>query len=216
VKPALRLVPWNRVVLSWLAAFATGAVLAAATHGAGWWEGAAWEARTLTFVHQTVGPTLDIIMLSVPFVGTNYTLAPVVAIAAFILARRGHPIIAIHLLVVQIGSWLLNPLLKFSFPRDRPTLFEARGQHAFPAFPSGHAVATVAVLFTVAWLIHRYGHGAWGWWLAFIVLALNAWSRIYLAVHWPTDVVAGVLIGAVWLLATIRIFAPLHASRVAG
>jgi undecaprenyl-diphosphatase len=153
-------------------------------------------------------------MLTVPLAGTNYTLAPVVAIAAFILARRGHPLIAVHLLVVQIGSWLLNPLLKFAFPRDRPTLFEARGQHAFTAFPSGHAIATVTVLFTVAWLIQRYGHGAWGWWLALLILGLNAYSRIYLAVHWPTDVGAGLLIGAVWLVGTLRIFAPLHAERV--
>lgn len=203
--------PWGMLLLGWIVAFAVGAVLALIVKALGWWDGsAAWEVATLELAHDTVGPRLDVIMLTLPFAGTNYTLAPLVAIAAGILWWKGWTTVAVHLAVVQAGSWLLNPSLKFAFPRDRPELFEARGQHAFPAFPSGHAIAVAAVLATVAWLIHRTGHGTWGYWVVGAFFILNSYSRVYLSVHWPTDVLAGAIVGVVWLLWTVRAFSRVH------
>jgi undecaprenyl-diphosphatase len=203
--------PWGVLLLGWIVAFATGAVLALLVKALGWWEGtAAWEVATLEMAHETVSPRLDVIMLTLPFAGTNYTLAPIVAIAAGILWSKGWTTVALHLAVVQAGSWLLNPALKFTFPRDRPTLFEARGQHAFPAFPSGHAIAVAAVLVTIAYLVHRTGHGKWGYWVVGAFFLLNSYSRVYLGVHWPTDVLAGAVVGLVWLVWTIRVFARVH------
>ena len=124
--------------------------------------------------------------------------------------RESRPLVAMHLLVVQLGSWALNPALKLTLPRPRPELFEPRGQYALPAYPSGHVIAATAVLFTAAYLIHRSGHGRWGYALAAVLLPLIAWSRVYLAVHWPTDVMGGAVVGAVWLLATLAAFRPAH------
>lgn len=208
----LRAVPWTPLAAGWVAAFALGALCAAALRALDWWPGAAWERDVLARAHETVGPALDVVMLTLPYAGTNYTLAPIVAIAAVLLWRRGRPAIALHLLIVQVGSWALNPALKFSFPRDRPTLFEQRGQFALPAFPSGHAIAVVAVLFTVAWLLRRYGRGTWAFWVVGAFLIVNSYSRLYLGVHWPTDVIAGALVGAVWLAVTLRLLRPLHAA----
>jgi membrane-associated phospholipid phosphatase len=206
--------PWVLLLLGWIVAFAVGAALALVVKALGWWQGtAAWEVATLELAHETVSPGLDLIMLTLPFAGTNYTLAPIVALAAGILWWKGWPTVALHLAVAQAGSWTLNPALKFSFPRDRPDLFEARGQHAFPAFPSGHAIAVVAVLFTIAWLIHRTGHGRWGYWVVGAFFLLNSWSRVYLSVHWPTDVIAGAIIGLVWLVWTVRAFERVHRLR---
>jgi undecaprenyl-diphosphatase len=202
--------PWVFLLIGWMFAYATGAALALAVKLAGWWPGVGWERRALVLAQDTVSPAMDAIMLTLPYAGTNYTLAPLIAIAAVILWRKGYATVALHLLVVQAGSWTLNPALKFSFPRDRPTIFESRGQHAFPAFPSGHAIAVVAVLLTVAYLIHRTGHGKWGYWVVGVFFVLNSYSRIYLSVHWPTDVIAGALIGLVWLLWTVRAFDRVH------
>jgi undecaprenyl-diphosphatase len=207
-------VPWVRLGVGWVLAFATGAALAMVLKALGWWHGAAWERDVLVAAHRTVSPALDVIMLSLPFVGTNYSLAPLVAIAAVVLWRRGYPSIALTLLIVQAGSWALNPALKFGFPRDRPTLFEVRGQHAFPAFPSGHAMAVVAVLFTAAYLLHRSGRGTWGYWVVGALLLLNSYSRIYLGAHWPTDVMGGALVGAIWLFFTISALDRLHRPRL--
>lgn len=208
----LRTVPWTSLAAGWVAAFLLGALCAVALRALGWWPGAAWERDVLALAHRTVGPALDVVMLTLPYAGTNYTLAPIVAIAAVLLWRRGLPAVALHLLIVQVGSLALNPTLKFSFPRDRPTLFEQRGQFALPAFPSGHAIAVVAVLFTVAWLLHRYGRGTWAFWVVGAFMLVNFYSRIYLGVHWPTDVIAGALVGAIWLAVTLRLLRPLHAA----
>jgi undecaprenyl-diphosphatase len=203
--------PWLMILAGWVVAFATGAVLSLIVKALGWWEGgAAWEVDALVAAQTTVSSRLDVIMLTLPYAGTNYTLAPIVAVAAGLLWWRGWTSVALHLVVVQAGSWTLNPALKFTFPRDRPTLFEARGQHAFPAFPSGHAIAVAAVLLTIAYLLHRTGRGTWGYWVVGIFFLLNSYSRIYLSVHWPTDVLAGALIGLVWMGWTIRVFSRVH------
>jgi undecaprenyl-diphosphatase len=209
-REALAATPWLLIAAGWVVAYAVGAASAAAVHAAGWWPGAPWERAMLGAAQDTINPALDVVMLSLPYIGTNYSLVPFVVLAAILLWRRGYPTIALHLAIAQAGSWMLNPALKFSFPRDRPDLFEARGQHAFPAFPSGHAIAVMGVLFTVAYLIHRCGRGTWAYWAVGAFLVLNSYSRIYLSVHWPTDVIAGVGVGAVWLVWMIVAFRRLH------
>jgi undecaprenyl-diphosphatase len=97
-------------------------------------------------------------------------------------------------------------------------LYEQRGQHAVPAFPSGHSIAVVAVLLTAALLLYRYRGQKWGIWLVAGFFILNSFSRIYLSVHWPTDLIAGSIIGAAWMLSCWRAFRRAHVvgSEVTG
>ena len=192
-------------------AYLAGLGVGLAVRAAGWWNaGAPWERAALALTHATISPALDAVMLTLPWIGTNYTLLPLVAIAVIWMWRRRHPAEALHLLLVQIGSAILNPALKFSLVRDRPHLFEQRGQFALPSFPSGHAIAVTAVVLTAAYLVHRLTGATWVYWLAGVFWLLVMYSRIYLSVHWPTDVIAGVVVGAVWLAATIAAFRPLE------
>jgi undecaprenyl-diphosphatase len=191
------------LVLAYLAGLGVGL----AVRAAGWWDaGAPWERAALSLTHATISPALDAVMLTLPWIGTNYTLIPLVAIAVIWLWRRRHPAEALQLLLVQLGSAILNPALKFSLVRERPHLFEQRGQFALPSFPSGHAIAVTAVVLTAAYLVHRLTEATWAYWLAGVFWLLVMYSRIYLSVHWPTDVIAGVVVGAVWLGATMVAF----------
>ena len=173
-----------------------------------WHHGLAWERAFLLGLDTTQPAWVDAILVALPWLGTNYTLLPIVLGVAVWLWRRTPPrrTVALQLVVVQLGSLALNLLLKALFDRPRPDLWPKRGQFALASYPSGHAIASISVLLTVALLLARAGHRAAAALLALYVL-LCLYSRVYLGVHWPTDVVAGVAVGAIWLWATVRAFA---------
>lgn len=172
-----------------------------------WDQGLAWERAVMIRTHVRLAEPLDTLMLVLPWLGTNITLLPlVVAVSAWLLVRRKRPDVATHLVIVQLGSLTLNALLKDIFDRPRPELFEQRGQHAWAAFPSGHAIASVSVLLTVAILLRRERGWNWPMRVAVVLLIISLYSRMYLGVHWPTDIVGGVLVGLVWLATTHTAF----------
>ena len=186
-----------------------GFIEAASEYGATL-AGGDWEHAVLRFAQTTVSPFADPFFFLLPFIGTNYTLLPFVAIVVGYLWYRGEHMTAAHLTVVQLGSLGLNVILKMVLARPRPDMYDPRGQHGLSAYPSGHSIAVTSVLITVAWLIDRHGRGKWGYWVVGFIFIANNYSRIYLGVHWPTDVLGGVLVGGMWLALTLAIFRPLH------
>ena len=168
----------------------------------------------LTWFHDRPLPyLLDRMMLAAPLFGTNLTVLPAMLITGFWLWRaRREPVLGAHLLIVSVGSLSLNPTMKYLLDRDRPALFPLRGMYNWASYPSGHAILTVALYFTLALMLRR----ARGWWWPFLaaplIVLLTCYSRLYLSVHWPTDLVGGVLIGVVWLLGTWFAFRELEAN----
>src|SRR5215210_7503414 len=105
-----------------------------------------------------------------------------------------------------MGTLTLSAVVKALYDRPRPTLWEQRGQFAWASYPSGHAIASVAVLFTIAIILHRIRGWRWPFGVAAAMLIITSYSRLYLGVHWPSDVIAGLLMGLVWLAATLMAF----------
>jgi undecaprenyl-diphosphatase len=155
--------------------------------------------RWLT-AHHTEG--LDAAMLEITALGTGVVVMMVVVVAALFLVLTDHRYSAILLLASTFGGLVLNAVLKLGFNRPRPSIVVPVVHAVSSSFPSGHAMSAAIVYTTVAYLAARLHKRTWARWLvmaaAFIVIALISISRMYLGVHYPSDVLAGVVVGLAW------------------
>lgn len=188
-----------------------GAVYALRLEASGDWRtGLPWERALMLSIDRGVPAAFDWLMLGLPWLGTNLTLLPIIALVSLWLWRKkGRVDLALHLVAVSLGSLIMNAVLKDAFGRPRPGLWEHRGQYAWSSYPSGHAIVCVSVFFTIALMLFRERHWRWPFVVAAILMIVILYSRLYLGVHWPTDVAGGCLIGLVWLAATEYAFARL-------
>lgn len=153
-------------------------------------------------------------MLASPLLGTNLVLLPLVlVVGAWLWRVKRAPLAAVHLVVVCVGSLSLNPTMKYLLDRDRPRLFPPRGMYDWASYPSGHLILTTALYFTAALMLRRSRGWRWPFVASAVVVVFTAYSRLYLSVHWPTDLVGGILIGLVWLVGTWKAFTTFDARR---
>lgn len=172
--------------------------------------------------HQT--PWLEDLMIEVTMLGTWIVVLSIVSIAALFLWLTRHRYSAMLLLIATAGGIGLNNILKIGFDRPRPQVFEWGTHVSSSSFPSGHAMSSAVVYFTVAYLAARLqkSHVARLATLAVagVIVAAICFSRLYLGVHYPSDVVAGVLIGLSWAafcmatLEAVQRFAKRNAKQV--
>jgi undecaprenyl-diphosphatase len=151
-------------------------------------------------LHRT--PTLDSAMLEITSLGTGSVVTMIVGVAALFLWLNKHKHSAILLLVATFGGIVLNNLLKLGFSRPRPEVIPWATNAAFYSFPSGHAMSATIVYSTVAYLAarlqRRHASRVAIMILATLIILLICGSRLYLGVHYPTDVGAGIIIGLAW------------------
>ena len=154
-----------------------------------------WMARQHT-------PVMDAFMLEITSLGTGMVVLTIVGIAALFLALTRHKYSALLLLVATGGGLVLNSALKSFFDRPRPQVFDWGTHAATSSFPSGHAMSAAIVYSTVAYLAARLHKQVWARWITLVVAAviivLICASRMYLGVHYPSDVIAGATIGLAW------------------
>jgi membrane-associated phospholipid phosphatase len=143
-------------------------------------------------------PWLTWWVLRLTFFGSVLFFVPASLLVPLLLYRRGYNRYALELLLSMGGAVILNELLKAWFNRDRPTtaLIYQYGL----SFPSGHAMMSMAFYGCLAWLAVQHS-GRWGWASLLVLWALLiGCTRMYLHVHYPTDVVAGFAGGTAWLV----------------
>ncbi|GGM31557.1 MULTISPECIES: phosphatase PAP2 family protein [Micromonospora] len=134
-------------------------------------------------------------------------------LVALWLLRRGNRRLAGWVAATMVFGGLLGPLLKLLVSRDRPDLSDPVSFASGYAFPSGHALnaALFAGVLLVVFLPDtrgRPGRRAALWLAASALAGLTGFSRIVLGVHWTSDVLAGWLLGAAVVTATVAAFAP--------
>lgn len=127
----------------------------------------------------------------------------VVTLAAtgyLLLDRKRHAALAVLLAV--IGGQVLGTLLKLGFDRERPDLVPHAMHACTASFPSGHSMMAAVTYLTLGALLAGV-HRPWRLKLYFVAIALAltgvvGLSRVYLGVHWPSDVLAGWSVGVAW------------------
>jgi undecaprenyl-diphosphatase len=173
-----------------------------------WRNGAAWERAMLEWFHaHQLPPWLDQVMLATPYMGTNLTILPLIlAIGLLAWRKYGQRLVALQLVIVCLGSLSLNPTMKYLLDRPRPTMFPLRGMYTWAAYPSGHLILTTALYFTISGLLYNARGWRWPFVVTPLIMFMTAYGRLYLAVHWPTDLLGGLLIGITWLFGSWRAF----------
>lgn len=164
--------------------------------------GLLWFDRAgLNLAHAWRSPWLDAVFLSLTWLGSLYVLLPLAMIAGFLLWRAGQGGAARFLVVALAGAALLAQATKHLALRPRPDLYPALVSVASPlSLPSAHAMQigafAVALLLVVNRLVPRHRWRLLP--LLVSVVALVGASRLYLQVHYPSDVLAGTIVAAFW------------------
>jgi undecaprenyl-diphosphatase len=158
--------------------------------------------RNWVIVHRT-GPATDVMVNASRF-GSTPSLIVIALAAAAWLAWRGRRGDAWLIVAGSAGAMALGPLLKAIVERPRPALTEHVVAVNSWSYPSGHSLNSMAVIGLLTVLAARERPGALRRTLltvlgAFLVLLIG-FSRVYLGVHYPSDVLAGWLIGIIWLM----------------
>jgi len=158
------------------------------------------------FLHAQAEPAFTAAMLVVSFMGSYVIVVASLLLGAILAWRRCWYDLSTLVLAVA-GGELINLLLKALFARDRPTFPDPLVTAIGASFPSGHAMASMIfyglmIYFGVRWLT------AWRWRVLVVVtgtvlIVLIGFSRIYLGVHYLSDVLAGYAAGLTWLAFTI-------------
>ncbi|MCZ2259121.1 phosphatase PAP2 family protein [Sporosarcina sp. G11-34] len=169
-----------------------------------------FDTSIIAFVQGMESPWLTPIMQAFTWIGSGYVVATVTVIGfilLFFVYRYRQQ--AFLLVTVIAGTVLLNGLLKVYFKRERPEIHRIMDAPGF-SFPSGHTMMAFSLYTILAYIAWRNVKTATGRTLlvlsAGLMITLIAGSRIYLGVHYPSDIVGGIAASAFWVTIVISVY----------
>ncbi|MET8743700.1 phosphatase PAP2 family protein [Streptomyces sp. NPDC004728] len=128
-----------------------------------------------------------------------WTMRALIAVAVVALWWRGERLLAVWVAATSVLGTLVQQGLKSAVGRERPQWPDPVDSAHYAAFPSGHAMTATVSCGLLLWLLRRYGAGPRLWRTALVVACLSVvgvgLTRLYLGVHWLSDVLAGWLLG---------------------
>ncbi|MDB5234221.1 MAG: hypothetical protein JWR44_1214 [Hymenobacter sp.] len=162
----------------------------------------------LNFWHRHATPGLNKLAVGLTVVGNTWPMIGTSLLALLMLLRRRKGRLAGLFALSVGGSMLLTQVIKYAVERARPALWASlRPEHTY-SFPSGHAMDTAAIATALGLLLWEH-RAHWLLWLPAPLFSLAVgWARMYLGVHYPSDVLAG-WAGAVGWVVLVQLLAQL-------
>lgn len=167
-------------------------------------------------IHTTL---LDQAMMGITFIGDPSVLFLISLGMGIWLLKQGRRSTAATLGIAVVGAIGLNVWLKHLFGRARPALWKRIVDVGNNSFPSGHAMVSLVIYGLIGYILATKfpQHRKLIFICTIILILLIGFSRLYLGVHWPTDVAAGYAAGLVWLIACImsmRVWRKYRSARI--
>ncbi len=170
-------------------------------------EAFAFDKSVLLHIHRLSSPGLDGLMASVTRIGDPRTVVPLTAIIFGVLWWRRYRLEAQFFALNAFGGAVLSYVLKLAFSKQRPQLWNSPIVETTFSYPSGHALGSVVLYgflsYILATLYPRYARAFYS--AATLLIIAIGFSRLYLGVHWPTDIIAGYGIGFLWITVCISL-----------
>jgi undecaprenyl-diphosphatase len=175
------------------------------------WEnegGFPWDVPILLAIHTTAEPRLDVFASTLTKFGVFWGVFPVAAMISLVLLLRRRWRSLAYLLPTLLGSIVINRTAKVLLHRVRPHLWSSPAPELDYGFPSGHAMSSMTLV--AALVILTWG-SRWLWPVlifgGLFVLAIG-WTRLYLGVHYPSDILAGWMASVAWAVGVSLLIRP--------
>ncbi|MBD1808905.1 phosphatase PAP2 family protein [Microcoleus sp. FACHB-SPT15] len=179
------------------------------------WEnegGFPWDVPLLLAIRTTARPQLDVFAVTLTKFGVFWGVFPVAAVVVLILFRQRRWRSLAYLTTTLLGSIVINRTAKVLLHRVRPHLWESPAPEFDYGFPSGHAMSSMTL---VAALVILTWHTRWRLPVLVVgglfVLTIG-WTRLYLGVHYPSDILAGWMASVAWAVG-VSVLLRLHPTN---
>jgi undecaprenyl-diphosphatase len=173
-------------------------------------ESRAFDRAVLLWIEANVPAWMDGPMRAATALAYYMVVVPLLAGFSLAFYLRGWRLSAVMLVISTAGSVFLTTVLKGVFRRARPEVVDSGYAAGFYSFPSGHATVAVGFYGALALILAYHLRGPARWAVVLIgtaVVLLIGFSRLYLGVHYPTDVLAGFLAAPLWLVSVGGVYA---------
>ncbi|KAB8335653.1 phosphatase PAP2 family protein [Scytonema tolypothrichoides VB-61278] len=167
-----------------------------------------WDVPILMAVHSTARAQLDVIAVTLTQFGSIRIVFPIVCVIGLVLLIQKRWRSLTYLLTTAIGSAIINRTAKEFMHRVRPHLWDSLAPESSFSFPSGHSMTSMTLV--AALVILTWG-SVWCWVVliagSLFVLGIG-WTRLYLGVHFPSDILAGWMVSIAWAIGVSLVIRP--------
>jgi membrane-associated phospholipid phosphatase len=179
-----------------------------------WLSTEVWEKETFSFdrsfllwLHQFANPQLDRLFLFFTALGDPPTVVTIFLITIVWLILKRHYTDGIRFAIACAGGVVINQEMKLFFAKPRPELWPRLITDTTFSFPSGHAVGSMIIYGFMAYILAKKlrEYKLYIYAIASTVIIATGLSRLYLGIHYPTDVIAGYGVGILWLTTCLKL-----------